>query len=171
MERTHWKKLTNPDYLGAYSLEEGKDLILTIKSVGNEIVTGSDGKKEQCTVAKFSENVKPMILNVTNMKTIAKIYNNPYIEDWAGKKIQIYSAKVKAFGEIVDALRIREFIPHTEAPKKILCTECGEELKPQGKHNAEWLADYTKNKYGKALCSACATKAAQSAASESEVSE
>lgn len=30
--KTHWKKLTNPDYLGAYSLDDpSKTIILTVK--------------------------------------------------------------------------------------------------------------------------------------------
>ena len=29
-ELTHWKKFHNPDYLGSYSLDPGKDMILTI---------------------------------------------------------------------------------------------------------------------------------------------
>ena len=45
MAQTHWKKLHNPDFLGAYSLDPGKDLIATIKTVRNEQVIGSDGKK------------------------------------------------------------------------------------------------------------------------------
>ena len=43
--KTHWKKLQNPDYLGAYALENGKDLIATIKTVGLEMIIGADGKK------------------------------------------------------------------------------------------------------------------------------
>jgi hypothetical protein len=74
---THWKKLTNPDYLGAYALEPGQDLIVTIKSVANEVVTGSDGKKETCSVMRFAENVKPMILNATNSKMITKLLKTP----------------------------------------------------------------------------------------------
>jgi hypothetical protein len=41
------------------------------------------------------------------MKIIAKVVDSPYIEDWIGKNIVIYSAKVKAFGEVVDALRVK----------------------------------------------------------------
>jgi hypothetical protein len=29
------------------------------------------------------------------------------VEEWAGKSVIIYSAKVKAFGELVDALRVK----------------------------------------------------------------
>lgn len=36
MSKTHWKKLTNPNYLGAYSIDDGKDIVLTIKNVANE---------------------------------------------------------------------------------------------------------------------------------------
>ena len=34
--KTHWKKLTNPDYLGAYALEDGEDMIVTIKNVSTK---------------------------------------------------------------------------------------------------------------------------------------
>ena len=156
--KTHWKKLTNPDYLGAYALEEGKDIVLTIGYVREEKVTGTDGKKDDCVVCHFSERVKPMILNATNMKTITKLLGTPYIEDWAGHKIQIGVEKVKAFGDVVDALRIRKFLPVENKPK---CESCGNDIQPRGSMSAEDLAVYTKQKYGKALCSDCATKAAQ----------
>ena len=53
-----------------------------------------------------------MILNKINSKTIEKVYDTPYIEDWIGKKVQIgIEHNVKAFGDVVDALRIRKLIP------------------------------------------------------------
>lgn len=115
-ELTHWKKLQNSDYLGAYSLQPGEEPVYTIARVGLEMVVGTDGKKEECTVARFTEKVKPMILNVTNCKAIASMYGTPYIEDWTGKRIQLYTAKIKAFGEEVDALRIRPKVPTVDKP-------------------------------------------------------
>lgn len=106
-QKTHWKKLVNPEYIGAYLLNPGEEKILTIKNVVRQDVIGSDGKKEKCTVAHFVEPEKPMILNRTNAKIISKIYDTPYIEEWAGKKIKIYATKVKAFGELVECLRIK----------------------------------------------------------------
>jgi hypothetical protein len=155
MTQTHWKKLHNPDYLGAYALDPGKDIIVTIKSVQNEQVIGPDGKKEECTVARFMEQVKPMILNVTNSKIIEKMYATPYIEEWAGKKIQIYTANIKAFGDMVEALRIRP-----TAPKiiELICDECkGPILAHQGA-TADQIAKHTANKYGVPLCAVCAPK-------------
>ena len=155
---THWKKLTNPDYLGAYALEPNQDLIATIKSVANEVVTGADGKKETCLVMRFMEDIKPMILNATNSKTITKLLKTPYIEKWSGRKIQIYSETIKAFGEVVDALRIRPFLP---VEKELVCARCGKKIEGYGKMNAETLAKYTLNKYSEMLCSECASKASE----------
>lgn len=109
---THYKKLRNPDYFGAYAMPtDGSDIILTIKSAGQEKVLGTDGKKTDCLVIHFQENVKPMILNATNAKAIHKVSGTPYVEKWAGTKVQIYVTKLRAFGEDREALRIREFTP------------------------------------------------------------
>lgn len=157
---THWKKLTNPNYLGAYSIENGQDLILTIDYIREETVIGADGKKDDKVVCHFKEKVKPMILNPTNMKTIHKLFGTPYIEDWQGKQIQIGMEKVKAFGEIMEALRVRNFKPRVNAPK-CKCESCGKDIQPYGKSTAAQMASYTRNKYGKALCAACATAEAE----------
>lgn len=108
---THWKTQFNYDYLGAYSLPDGKDIILTIRETKKEQVVGASGKKEECFVAYFFENVKPMILNRTNCKTLTKIFKNPNFESWINKQIQIGAVLVDAFGEKVDSLRIRPFLP------------------------------------------------------------
>lgn len=156
---THWKKLTNPDYLGSYALNPGEDLIVTIKSVANEVVTGTDGKKETCSVMHFAENVKPMILNATNSKTITKLLKTPYIEEWSGRKIQLYVEQgIKAFGDIVDALRVRPFLP---LEQELICADCGRKIEGFGKTSAEVVAKHTLGKYGRMLCSKCATDAAQ----------
>ena len=156
---THWKKLTNPDYLGAYALEPGQDLIVTIKSVANEVVTGTDGKKETCSVMHFMENVKPLVLNATNSKTITKLLKTPYIEQWAGRKIQLYVERgIKAFGDIVDAIRVRPFLP---VEQELLCADCGKKIEGFGKTKADVVAKHTLSKYGRMLCSECAQKASE----------
>ena len=107
MAKTHWKKLRNPDYIGAYAIDPGTEPVYTIKLVRNEMVVGADGKKEECTVMHFHENVKPMILNSENSKTLEKMFATPYIEEWAGRRVRLFVKRIKAFGEMVDALRIR----------------------------------------------------------------
>ena len=103
--KTHWKLLTNPDYIGAYWLPEGQDVTVTIDYVAREMITGTGGKKEECTVAHL-QGVKPFILNATNSKTIAKLYG-PFIEDWAGQQITLFASTAKLAGDTVECLRIR----------------------------------------------------------------
>lgn len=165
MSLTHWKKLTNPDYLGSYAFEEGQDLIVTIKSVENQLVTSPDGKKETEPVMTFMETgVKPLVLNKTNSKQIEKLLKTPYVEQWVGKKIQLYVQHgVKAFGDVVDAVRVRPFLPVEEVLK---CADCGCDLKPFGKMSPKTLAKYTLDKYGRILCSDCATKVSEEQSNE-----
>jgi hypothetical protein len=121
-EKTHWKKQFNYDYLGSYSLTPGQDMILTIEKTQKEMVKSNGGKEEQCFVAHFKEDVKPMILNKTNCKVIGKIYT-PFVEDWPGKQIQLYTEKVKAFGDEMEALRIRSAKPNTKKPELLPGTQ------------------------------------------------
>ncbi len=157
MEKTHWKKLDNPDYLGAYALQPGHDLVVQIKSVGQEeVYNPTNNKKEVCTVAHFTEKgVKPMILNVTNCKTISKVYDTPYIEDWIGKYVSVYIAKVPAFGEKVEALRIRNRVPTVE---KIHCEDCGKEIAGMQGKTAKEIADIAVRNCGRKLCIECMKK-------------
>jgi hypothetical protein len=104
----HWKKLVNPDYLGAYSLEQNgtyQNLIVTIESVQVQKVLGTGGAAEDCVVATLVGQ-KPMILNRTNLKTIERVMKTPDVQQWAGKQIELTVASVKAFGDTVDALRV-----------------------------------------------------------------
>lgn len=117
-KKTHWKKLVNPDYIGAYSLTPGEDLTVTIRSVGRQMVAQAGGKKEECTVAQLVGQ-KPFILNATNSKSIAKLYG-PYIEDWAGKSITLYASTTKFGSEMVECLRVRSTAPNVELPKQRL---------------------------------------------------
>lgn len=114
MAKTHWKKLHNPDYLGAYSLDD-PTLVVEIKKVEKRQIMGADGKKDDAVVAELVGQ-KPMILNATNMKTIASLYGN-YIEDWVGKKITLFVANVKAFGTVTEALRVAGEIPKIAFPE------------------------------------------------------
>lgn len=117
-KKTHWKKLTNPNYLGTYAVDPDEDLIATIDHVKKEKVTNPSGEDEDCTVVYFKEDVKPLILNVTNAKQIERLYGTPYIEDWANKKIQIYVKDgIEAFGKLTTGLRIRPKVPQTKKPE------------------------------------------------------
>jgi hypothetical protein len=105
-DKTHWKKLTNTNYLGSYALQPGKDLVVTITNVKKEMVKDATGSDSECLIVHL-QNQKPLICNKTNAKAIAKATGSPFIEDWSGKQIALYIASVRAFGETVDGLRVR----------------------------------------------------------------
>lgn len=160
----------NPNYLGSWDLDDcpNREIVLTIDKIVDELVTGDEGRKENNTVCYWTDSAyKPMILNVTNKKTICKLYKTKDTEKLKGKAVLIGIEKVKAFGDIYDALRIRHRIPEviTELPK---CESCGADIVPFGKMNAGQVADYRKKKYGKALCNDCAKAAAEAEKEKAE---
>lgn len=155
-QKTHWKTLTNPNYLGGYSIPEGKDIIVTIDYVCREEIVGAKGKKEFEVVAHLKDGVLPFILNKTNMKTIQKLYKSPYIEDWGGRAIQIYfDPTVKFGGETLGGLRIRQTVPQ-QSSISLICADCGAEITAYGEFTAEQMATRAYQKYGKPLCINCA---------------
>lgn len=119
METTkkHWKQEFNYEYLGAQDLPGGKNVILTIAGFGRKDVKDQNGKTENCFICMFKEKgVKPMVLNKTNCKTLQRIFATPYEVEWIGRNIELTTEKVKAFGDVVDALRIVPKIPKLTKP-------------------------------------------------------
>ena len=103
----HWKKLTNPDYIGAYDFDADEERTLTVKKVMADEVTGDGGKKDSCVLVHFKEGGKPMVFNATNCKAISKMAKSTDTDDWKGVAVTIYVKNEKAFGEFVDCLRIK----------------------------------------------------------------
>lgn len=135
MSKTHFKKLRNPNYLGSWDLmdEEGKvqNAILTIADTKKELVFDGNGQKEECVVLYFKEK-KPMVMNATNLKAVSKVLESPFIEDWVGKSVELMVKKVKAFGEMHDALRISPIKPQVNKVKPQFTTENFEKAKNAG---------------------------------------
>ena len=156
----------NPNYLGSWDLEElpNREVTLTIDQIRDEEVVAA-GQKEVCTVCHWTDRAfKPMILNVTNKKALAKLYKTKDTEKLKGKSVIIGIEKVRAFGDVYDALRIRLKIPATPKQGSLpKCESCGKDINAAGKMTPEQTAAYTKQKYGQALCAECATAAAKGA--------
>ncbi len=152
---THWKKLTNPNYLGSYAFQPGEEKPLTIKTVCQEEVTNpaEPDKKESCIVARFEQPEKPLILNKTNCKTIEKLSGTPDIEQWPGLGIILCVQRVMAFGELVEAVRVRPVKP-------FVCSDCGGIITGYKDRTHAEIRDHTRKEYGRQLCAVCATKAA-----------
>lgn len=161
MSETHWKKLVDTNYLGSWDIVGGRLVLQIVKIKQERIFNQNKNAEESCTVAYFSdERYKPMILNKTNCKTMQKLTGSPYIENWA-VRVEIKTEKVKAFGELVEALRIEKTIPQqqaTAAPKAEppKCADCTKPIEQLGNYTPEQMAKARTEKYGRPLCDACA---------------
>ena len=157
-----------PQYLGSWDCTEG-ELILTIADFKEEVIEGDKGRKERKCIMYFAEkDVRPMVVNLTNRKMLAKLYHTTDSNKLKGKLVKIGTERVRACGAEHDALRIRNVVPTVpkqsapakDAPK---CAECGKPIAAAGGMNPEQVAQYTAKKYNKPLCGECATKAASAA--------
>lgn len=133
-KNTHWKNLFPYEYLGAFNLAENEEVIGKIVKIEKETIVGTDGSKEDLPVLYFESGVPKMVLNRTNSRLITKALGSAYIDKWIGRSIQIFATKVKSFGEVVDAIRIRDFAPKMETdiePALLILesSESSEELK------------------------------------------
>lgn len=85
----------------------GEGILVTIKTVERQTVSIPGAPKEEKWVL-LTEEAKPLVLNSTNMKRIAKICNSDETDDWAGKQIVLYDDENIEFGgEIVGGVRAR----------------------------------------------------------------
>ncbi len=155
----------NPNYLGSWDLDElpNRELTLTIEKIIDEKVV-TNGQTENCTVCHWTDkNFKPMILNVTNKKRICKLYKTKDTEKLKGKSVTIQTERVKAFGDICDALRIKPIIPPSANAVLPKCEGCSKNITAYGQMSPEQVAAYRRDRYGKALCNDCAKAAAEGA--------
>lgn len=116
--KTHYKKLRDPNYIGAYEL-------MNADGTTNEMVVVIEGaKKEELKNAEKNQGLvlylkgqKPMIVNSVNAKAITSATGSPFVEDWSGKPITLYVVKIKAFGEFMEALRVKKDPPVIKLPE------------------------------------------------------
>jgi hypothetical protein len=166
-QRTHWRKIIESEYLGGADLDDGqgnhKPIVATIQQAKKEdVLEPGTSRKEQCLVISFREKIKPMIVNVTNSRAISKVAKSEYIEDWAGVRIKIGTERVKAFGELWDALRVSTVAPQAAAPAQpqapTACTDCNQAIGDHEGVAGARIANITQQKYGRALCFDCSQK-------------
>ena len=60
-------------YLGSWDVMDG-EIVLTIADFKEEIIEGDKGRKEKKCILYFKEQgFKPMVCNLTNRKTLARL--------------------------------------------------------------------------------------------------
>ena len=123
--KTHYRRAAKSDHLGVADLEDfieqGSDLIFTIKQVKFEQGVNVAGKKGNYNIAYFAEKIKPLVLNPTNGKIMKLLTKTPWIEEWAGVTIKLYIDENVSFGkERTGGVRIAMQLPQTKTADKKL---------------------------------------------------
>lgn len=151
-----FRKYMDKNFLGSWDVPEGDDLILTVDHCERNEVQNERGTERKLVMYFKESGFKPMILNTVNSEAISEAYGSKRVEDWEGKRIAITTEKVKAFGSLKDALRIRPYKP--KATEEI-CDECKKPIERHGDYSVNKIVLMTQSKYGRKLCWDCAVKA------------
>ena len=164
----------HPDYMGAIDLADcpNNEITLTIASITEKTVNNGRGESSKESACAWQEKGwQPMLLNVTNKKTLVKLLKTKDTAKMVGKKVTVTTEHGRWFGKEGDALRIKPILPPQTAAKnapEIKCDECGKAIQAAHGMDAAKLAQYTKAKYGKELCAECAAKAAKAGEGNAE---
>lgn len=117
----HYRLLFQDEFLAAPDLH-GKDVTVTIARVEVETLTREDGKEDRPVVHFVEMQKRPRkeqkrwVLNKTNAKAIAKLYG-PETERWRDKQVTLFPSTCKAFGEVVECIRVRPKRPASKTTK------------------------------------------------------
>ena len=149
-----YRKFMDKNYLGAWDVPDGEDLVLTVDHAARDDVKNERGSEKKLTL-HFVEDYKPMILNATNSKNISQAYGSTKVEDWAGKRIAIHTEKVTAFGGTTDALRIRPYPPKVT---EVFCEDCGQLIKETNGYSVNKIVLRSRALFGKDYCYDCSIK-------------
>lgn len=96
-------------YLKAADLQ-GRSASVVMDRVSLEEIGG-----EHKPVLYFAGKERGLVLNKTNSSIIAEMHGSE-TDDWAGKSIVLYPARVEFQGRIVDAIRIKLDVQSRPAP-------------------------------------------------------
>lgn len=146
-----------PRFLSGYDIPPGQDVTLTVRGIRSETVM-LNGSETMITVCDFAEVSRPMVLNLTNKKTLAQLAGSADTDSMVGMRVLVGVDMVKVCKQIRPALRVRPVHPPEQLPG---CTDCGQQVQGYGKMDAAQVAAYTGKKYGRVLCSACAERIAK----------
>lgn len=99
-------EMIDSKYLKQSDVEQ--DTLVTVEKVGKANVAREGDEPEYKWLIRFTEFKKPMVLNSTNIKRLAKACASEDTDDWIGKQAVLYvDPDVEFGGNVVGGIRIR----------------------------------------------------------------
>jgi len=101
------------------------EMIVTITKVGKANIAREGDTPEYKWMIRFEELPKPMVLNATNIKRLAKACQSDDTDHWIGKRVTLYvDPDVEYAGNIVGGLRFKSQ-PVGPKPRQQATTQTG----------------------------------------------
>lgn len=98
------------------------EAIVTIRKVGKANIAKEGDEPEYKWLIRYDEFDKPMVLNKTNIKRLAKACESDDSDGWVGKRVRLYvDPDVEFGGETVGGLRIsaQKILPKSEKAAEV----------------------------------------------------
>ena len=84
------------------------EALVTIAKVGRQNIAKENEEPEFKWLIRFNEFPKPMVLNSTNIKRLARACASEETDEWVGKQVILYvDHDVEFAGNVVGGLRIK----------------------------------------------------------------
>ena len=163
-------------FLAVEDFAQGAEPVLTIREVGYGECVLDQGRREEHDVIFFAESsvpglpqVRPMLVNSTNRKTLLSIYGDLSAAALEGKRVRLYvDPRVRAVGGGTTAgIRIRKLVPPAPEPVQpvqpnpvppVICSDCGAPIIAAGDVPAEQVLSNGRQWFGMDLCADCQTR-------------
>jgi len=103
-------ELIESKYTKKEDVGDGK--LVTFGSFKKANVAMDNEPKRERIVATFDELDKPVVLNRTNLKKMAKLFGSTVIDEWIGKKCVLFNDDSVTYGgEEIGGIRVRAAPP------------------------------------------------------------
>ena len=127
LDNIAWMEHVTPDRwhfdsrsLCVYVLDNKAHLLCALA----DLISAQIKAKATVNIAYFHENIKPLVLNSTNSKTIKRFAKSSFIEDWTDILLELYpDHNVKYKGETVGGIRIKPTQPKLTKPRLTASSE------------------------------------------------
>ena len=95
------------------------EALVTIAKVGRQNIAKENEEPEFKWLIRFNEFPKPMVLNSTNIKRLARACASEETDEWVGKQVILYvDHDVEFAGNVVGGLRIKAAAKTNQSTRK-----------------------------------------------------
>ena len=96
------------------------DVTVTVVGVKKQNVARDGDEPEYKWLIKYEEFAKPMVLNATNLKRLAKSCGSTNTDDWKGKHAVLYvDPDIEFGGNVVGGLRVKPMPKQEPAARRV----------------------------------------------------